>query len=73
MRLRKRTGLESICAYTLRHGFATESLKQGIDTTTVGVLMGHANPGMVAQVYQHLAQDRGYLLSVIDSRQAVAG
>jgi integrase len=73
MRLRKRTGIESICAYTLRHGFATESLKQGIDTTTVGVLMGHANPGMVAQVYQHLAQDRSYLLSVIDNRQAAAG
>jgi hypothetical protein len=30
--------------------------------------MGHANPGMVATVYQHLAQDQNYLLRVIDSR-----
>ncbi|QDV72464.1 tyrosine-type recombinase/integrase [Botrimarina mediterranea] len=73
VRLRNRTGIETLCAYTLRHGFATEALKSGIDTTTVGVLMGHANPGMVATVYQHLAQDRGYLLSQLGNRQAVAG
>ncbi|MEM9186279.1 MAG: site-specific integrase [Planctomycetota bacterium] len=66
-RLRKKTGIDSLCAYAMRHGFATEKLKQGTDTTTVGVLMGHANPGMVAKVYQHLAHDSDYLLGVIDS------
>nr|WP_261360680.1 site-specific integrase [Aeoliella straminimaris] len=83
-RLKKKTGMDWLCAYALRHGFATESLKRGVDTTTVGVLMGHANPNMVARVYQHLAQDDDYLLGVLkqphdgtlggpDSPQAAAG
>lgn len=82
-RLKKKTGMNGLCAYVLRHGFATKSLKQGIDTTTVGVLMGHSNPNMVAKVYQHLGQDDDYLLGVVkqlddetgddsDSRQAAA-
>jgi hypothetical protein len=27
--------------------------------------MGHANPGMVAKIYQHLAQDDGYMFGVM--------
>jgi integrase len=65
VRLRRKTKIEGLCAYALRHGFATEALKKGVDTTTVGVLMGHANPAMVAKVYQHLSQDDGYMLGVI--------
>lgn len=72
IRLKKKTGIGDLCAYALRHGFATEKLKQGTDTTTVGVLMGHANPTMVATVYQHLAQDSEYLLSVLGTEPTVA-
>lgn len=64
-RLRRKTNIDGLCAYALRHGFATEALKRGVDTTTVGVLMGHANPNMVAKVYQHLAQDDDYMLRVM--------
>lgn len=67
-RLKKKTNIDGLCAYALRHGFATESLKRGVDTTTVGVLMGHANPNMVAKVYQHLGQDEEYLLGVLNQR-----
>lgn len=66
-RLRAKTEIKGLCAYSFRHGFATRLLKDGKDTTTVGILMGHANPGMVAKVYQHLAQDDDYLLSVINA------
>ena len=65
VRLRRKTKIEGLCAYAMRHGFATAALKKGVDTTTVGVLMGHANPAMVAKVYQHLSQDDGYMLGVI--------
>jgi integrase len=84
VRLRAKTGISGLCAYAMRHGFATSALKRGVDTTTVGVLMGHANPVMVAKVYQHLAQDDDYMLGVVtqlnggtaattDTRRAAAG
>ncbi|QDU57618.1 site-specific tyrosine recombinase XerC [Aeoliella mucimassa] len=34
-RLKKKTKMDSLCAYDFRHGFATETLKRGVDTTTV--------------------------------------
>lgn len=47
---------QRVCAYNLRHSFATHALAAGVDPTTVGVLMGHADPSMINRVYQHLAQ-----------------
>jgi integrase len=73
VRLRSKTGIDGLCAYALRHGFATEALKSGVDTTTVGVLMGHSNPAMVARVYQHLAQDDDYMLGVVTRLNAGNG
>ncbi len=70
VRLRGKTGIEGLCTYALRHGFATAALKRGVDTTTVGVLMGHANPNMVAKVYQHLGQDDNYMLGVVSKLNA---
>jgi integrase len=64
-RLRDKAKIPSITPYALRHAFATEALKRGTDTTTVGVLLGHANPNMVAKVYQHLAEDDDYMLRVV--------
>jgi len=72
-RLRAKTGIDGLCAYAVRHGFATEALKNGLDTTTVGVLMGHANPSMVAKVYQHLAQDDSYMLGAMAKLHVASG
>lgn len=65
-RLKKRTGIKELCATAVRHGFATRKLKETHDIAGVGVLMGHANPNMVAKIYQHLAQDDNHMLSLLD-------
>ena len=41
--------------YALRHSWATNALKRGIDPLTVALLMGHKDPSMLARVYQHLS------------------
>jgi integrase len=62
-RLREKIGLPAgTVSYSFRHGFATNSLQKGMDSTTVGLLMGHADPSMVARTYSHLEQKQGYLL-----------
>lgn len=43
--------------YALRHSWATNALKQGLDTLTVAILMGHRDPSTLARVYQHLGQN----------------
>lgn len=60
-RLGKKTGHKH-ALYDFRHGYGTRMLQAGVDAVTVGVLMGHANPAMIASVYQHLAQSPTYLL-----------
>jgi integrase len=47
--------------YHLRHSWATRALKRGVDPLTVAILMGHADPTMLAKVYQHLAHDPDFL------------
>lgn len=41
--------------YALRHSWATNALKRGVDGLTVAILMGHKDPSMLARVYQHLS------------------
>lgn len=48
-------------AYAIRHMYATEALKTGMDSTTVGHLMGHRDLTQVARTYSHLARDASYL------------
>jgi hypothetical protein len=36
-------------------------LQRGVDPLRVAILMGHADPSMLAKVYAHLAQDPEYL------------
>jgi integrase len=59
--------IDGLCAYTLRHSFATRMLKAGVDSVKLGILMGHKDPSMVAKIYQHLAEDDGYMLTVAGS------
>jgi integrase len=49
------------CLYHLRHTWLNRALKAGIDPLTAATLMGHKNPGTIAKVYQHLAQDPEFL------------
>lgn len=50
-----------IYLYALRHTFATDGLKRGVDAVTLSTLMGHADTAMVARVYSHLAGDLEHL------------
>ncbi len=43
--------------YLLRHSWATNALKRGVDSLTVAILMGHRDPSMLAKVYQHLGHN----------------
>src|SRR5262249_10090619 len=45
------------CLYLFRHSWGTRALQRGVDPLTVAILMGHADPSMLAKVYQHLAHD----------------
>ena len=59
-RLKDKLG-RPVCAYAIRHSYATEGLKQGIDSLTLAQLMGHADTNMLAKHYAHLARDPKYL------------
>ena len=60
-RLKAKIGEKGLCCYSLRHSYATHALEKGIDPVTLSVLMGHADPSMIAKVYQHLAKNPEYL------------
>jgi integrase len=47
--------------YALRHTWATNALKNGVDPITVSQLMGHADTNMLARTYAHLTHDPAYL------------
>jgi integrase len=49
------------CLYHFRHSWGTRALQRGVDPLTVAILMGHADPSMLAKVYQHLAHDPDFL------------
>ncbi len=66
-RLRSKIG--PMCAYHLRHSFATNAL-QRLDPITVSILMGHSDPSTVARTYQHLAKDPVFLT---EAAQKAAG
>jgi integrase len=59
-RLEKRLGMKFHLG-ALRKGFATEALKAGIDTVTVGALLGHRDGGMVSRVYGKIQQDPEFM------------
>lgn len=69
--LAERIGVPGLCATTMRHSWATIALKNGMDSTTASILMGHRDPATLIRNYQHLAQDQSYLLKAINSLPAV--
>jgi len=44
-----------------RKGYATEALKNGVDTVTVAHLLGHADASMVSRVYAKVQQDPRFM------------
>jgi integrase/recombinase XerC len=59
--LKRKMNMPDLCATTLRHSWATNSLKNGMDSTTASILMGHRDPSTLIRNYQHLAKDHEYL------------
>ncbi len=60
-RIKKKIGLPVLCAYGIRHSFATEGLKNGVDSISLAALMGHSDVSMIARTYQHLARHPQFL------------
>ena len=44
-----------------RKGYATEALKNGVDTVTVAHLLGHADASMISRVYAKVQQDPRFM------------
>src|SRR5207249_6485806 len=59
---RVKVKVAGVCGYAIRHSYATNALRAGVDPITLAVLMGHADASMIAKVYQHLATDPTFLL-----------
>ncbi len=54
-RLLKKVGItRRMRPYDLRHAFATNALRKGIDIGTVAKLMGHTSTNMIVKYYQHV-------------------
>jgi len=62
--LKKRLG-NRYCLYVLRHTWMNRLLTNGVDSLTVAILAGHADPSTLAKTYQHLSQDPSYLRNAL--------
>jgi integrase len=60
-RLRERTGLGKVVAYTFRHSFATDALERGVPIASVAELLGHSDTKMVSGHYSHLDERHEHL------------
>jgi hypothetical protein len=63
-RLKQKLGTK-YCLYAFRHSFATRMLEAGLDALTVAILLGHQNPAMLSNTYQHLAHNPKFLLEQV--------
>ncbi|MCD0458958.1 tyrosine-type recombinase/integrase [Roseiconus lacunae] len=59
-RLKKKLGKQA-CAYGIRHTYATENLKDGMDSLVLSQLMGHVDNSTLARVYAHLSRNPEFL------------
>ena len=54
-------GIEGLCAYNVRHTWCNRALKNGVNSLTVALLMGHVDISMIARNYAHQSQDPDFL------------
>lgn len=54
--------IPGLCAYALRHSFATLALLRGVNPVSLSHLMGHSDLKMITKVYAHLAENEEHLL-----------
>lgn len=71
--LKRKMSMPDLCANTLRHSWATNALKNGMDSTTASILMGHRDPSTLIRNYQHLTQDSEYLSNAASEARQVKG
>jgi integrase len=60
-----------LCAYALRHHYATRALANGVPVATVATLLGHKNTNMVMRIYSKLNLETEHLAAAAE--QAVRG
>jgi integrase len=66
-RIKKRNGLANdVCAYMIRHTFATWALIRGVDPATLAELLGHTSTDMIMKVYLHLADQKLHMLTAVE-------
>ena len=66
-RIKNRTGLASdVCAYMVRHTFATWALVRGVDPATLAELLGHNSTDMIMKVYLHLADQKQHMRLAVE-------
>lgn len=63
-RLRARTGIKNLCAYSFRHSYITRLLERGVDPATVAAISGNST-AMVLEWYNHVGSNEGRLLSIV--------
>lgn len=59
-RLSQKLGFRT-CPYGIRHSYATEALKSGVDSLTLAQIMGRRDTSMLSRHYAHLAKNTAYL------------
>lgn len=57
--------------YSLRHSWATNVMKRGVDALTVAILMGYKDPSQLAKTYQHLGHNPTHML--VQARKEAGG
>lgn len=61
-RLKRKLNIPDLCAYTLRHSWATRMLQAGVDSHVVAKLMGHTTTRMLELRYSHIDQQPEFML-----------
>jgi integrase len=62
-----------VCAYWLRHTFATDKLRKGMPDALLAAALGHRGTGMLHKHYSHLCEDARAIREAMDRADRAAG
>jgi len=66
-RIKKRQDLpKDVCAYMIRHTFATWALMRGVDPATLAEILGHRGTSTIMRVYLHLAEQKNHMVQAAE-------